>query len=263
MRTLKVLSAGIAGAAVLGMATVPAFAAPAHQPFAELTANQIAKKANADFQAASSFSVWARASIHGITVTATETIGPRGCLVTDNSGDGFWTQLLTVDGSIWIRQSDQTWEALGYTGTVLGEVAGKWVTLAAYLQALGLQNPGPVSGDCHSHEPSGLPSSGWTLGRTLVKVSGHWAWQLSHKVGKHQSVQADVSDTRTPEFVRATVLGITEYFSHYNAPVTLTAPPASDVLTSIPPAPNQPTPAIGRLIRGAGLLPGFDLEVAK
>jgi hypothetical protein len=43
-----------------------------------------------------------------------------------------------------------------------------------------------------------------------------------------------VSDTPRPEFLSMAMAGATERFSGYNAKVTLTAPPAADVLTSIP-----------------------------
>jgi hypothetical protein len=266
MRTPKLLFAGLAGAAVLGLAAAPAFAAGAHQPQAALTANQIAKKANADFQAASSIYLWARVSVHGITTTATETIAPQGCLFTTNGGPGFSMQILIVGGSTWIMLSNQTWQALGYTGSDLSEVEGKWVTLAAWLQAFSVPNAPAGAPGCHAHQPSGLPSHGWTLGKKMIKVSGRWAWQLSQRLSKHVLVQAAVSDTRTPEFVAITLLGVTEYLSHYNAPVTLAAPPASDVITSLPPLPTGTgTPAAGNLVRadrliaGAGLVPGLAL----
>lgn len=270
MRTPKFLFAGLAGATLLGLTAAPAFASGATTPFAELTANQIAQQANADFKAASSVYSWARVSTHGITITATETIAPQGCLLT-TSGSGLSTQILIVGGSTWIMLSNQAWQALGYTGTDLGEVAGKWVTLAAWLQAIGMSNVPAGAPDCHAHMPSGLPSNGWTLGKKMVKVSGRWTWQISQKLDKHLLVRADVSATRTPEFAAITLLGVTTYLSHYNAPVTLVAPPAGDVITSLPPLPKGPgTPTAerrlmraDRLVTGTGLVPGLALAVSE
>lgn len=270
MRTPKLLFAGLVGATVLGLAAGPAFAAGATKPHAELTANQIAKKANADFKAASSVYSWARVTMHGITITATETAAPQGCLLT-TSGSGLSTQILVVGGSTWIMLNNQGWQSLGYTGTDLSEVAGKWVTLAAWLKAFGLSNVPAGAPDCHAHQPSGLPSNGWTLGKKMVKVSGRWAWQLSQKLSKHLLVRADVWDTRTPEFAAITLLGVTTYLSHYNAPVTLAAPPASDVITSLPPLPQgigtsaaeRRLVRADRLVTGTGLVPGLALAVSE
>ncbi|HZR51808.1 MAG TPA: hypothetical protein VFB06_20125 [Streptosporangiaceae bacterium] len=270
-RALKVLSAGLAGAAVLGIATatVPAFAAPAPKPHVALTANQIMKKANADYKAASSFSVYSKLSMQGVTIVSTVQVAPQGCLLTGNGGSGLWAQNLIVGSSEWIRLSNQTWQALGYTGTDLGYVEGKWVTIAAYLQVFGLGNVPIGKPDCHAHQASGLPSAGWALSKKMIKVSGQRAWQLSIKEREFGRVTVAVSDTRTPEYLALTVQGMTEYLSHYNAPVTLAAPPAADVLTSLPPLPPGSIPAADRLVRvdrlvpGLGLMPGFPLEVLK
>lgn len=264
-RALKVLSVGLAGATALAIAAAPADAAQANRPHASLTANQIAKKANADFLAASSFYVWSRLSGHGPAFTVTETVAPQGCLVTTSTG-GTWLQDLNVGTSEWVRLSDQTWQSLGYTGTDLGYVEGKWVTLAAFLQAFGLSNLPGGQPDCHSHEPSGLPSADWTLGKKMIKVSGHKAWQIYIKP---MQMSAAVSDAGTPEFLAITVLGTTDYLSHYNAPVTLSAPSASDVITSLPPLPPGSVPPAGRSVRpdrptvGTGLLRALTLAVSK
>jgi hypothetical protein len=274
-RALKVLAAGLAGATVLGIAAVPAYAAAqAHKPV-PLTANQLAKKANADFKSASSVYFYSKVTEHGLTITGTEQVARQGCLFTASSSGGFWVQNLIVGASEWVRLSNQTWQALGYTGTDLGYLEGKWVTLAAYLRLFGLSDVPAGRPDCHAHQASGLPSAGWTLGKKMVKVSGHWAWQISHRLTKHQSLTADVSDTRTPEYVAIKGLGSTEYLSRYNARVTLAAPPAADVITSLPPLPQGTIPAAGRLVRadrlitadrlvaGPGLVPGFALAVSK
>jgi len=269
MRALKVLSAGLAGATVLGIATVPALAAPAPKPHVALTANQIVKKAEADLKAASSVYIYSKFSMQGLTIVNTEQVAPQGCLLSVRAGPGLWAQILTVGSSEWVRLSNQTWQALGYTGTDLGYVEGKWVTIAAYLQLFGLGRVPVGKPDCHAHEASGLPLTGWTLGKKMIKVSGHRAWRLSYKLSKHDSVTVAVSDTRTPEYLAITLLGTTEYLSHYSAPVTLAAPPAADVLTSLPPLPKGSAPPANRLARAfglvphPGLVPGFALEASK
>lgn len=269
MRALKVLSAGLSGATVLGIATVPALAAQAPKPHVALTANQIVKKANADLKAASSVYIYSKLSMPGLSLTNTEQVAPQGCLLTANSGNGLWAQNLIVGSSEWIRLSNQTWQALGYTGTDLGYAEGKWVTLAAYLQAIGLSGVPVGKADCRAHHLRDLPSTGWTLSKKMIKVSGHRAWRLSHKLAPRLSATVAISATRTPEYLAVTVPGTTEYLSHYNAPVALAAPPAADVLTSLPSLPKGSTPTVNRLVRAfrpvpdPGLVPGFALEVSK
>jgi hypothetical protein len=76
--------------------------------------------------------------------------------------------------------------------------------------------------------------TGWTLVRT-AKLSGHLAWRITNR---KKGLSAYVSDTPTPEFLRLTQLGITEYFSDYNAPITLMPPLNTYVLTTVPPPPG-------------------------
>lgn len=271
MRALKVLSAGLAGATVLGIATVPALAAQAPKPHVALTANQIIKKANADLTAASSVYIYSKISMSGVTLTNTEQVASQGCLLTANGGNGLWVQNLIVGSAEWLRLSNQSWQALGYTGTDLGYVEGKWVTLAAFLRAVGLSGVPVGKADCRAHHLRGLPSAGWTLSKKMIKVSGQRAWRLSRKLAPRLSVTVAISATRTPEYLAVTVPlpDTTEYLSHYNAPVTLAAPPAADVLTSLPPLPKRGTTAANRLVRAdrlfpaPGLVPGFALEVSK
>jgi hypothetical protein len=51
-------------------------------------------------------------------------------------------------------------------------------------------------------------------------------------------LSAYVSDTHTPEFLILSVFGIREHLYDYNAAITLVAPPAADVLTSVPQPPG-------------------------
>src|SRR5262249_55477440 len=110
--------------------------------------------------------------------------------------------------------------------------------------------------DCHSHEPVGVPSSGWTLGKKMIRVSGHLAWRI---YDKREKMSAAVSASGTPEFLAISQLGISAYFSHYNAPVMLSAPRAGDGITSLPPLPKGSVPLAGRLVRADGLTVGTSL----
>jgi hypothetical protein len=257
------------GAVLVGAAATSAFAAPAHRPHVALTADQIASKANADLQSASSYRIYSSVSADGISISVSATATVQGCELTLNLGGGITENILSIGTSEWIQPSNEFWETLGYTGTDLGYLEGKWVTAAAFLQLFGVTNPPTSSGPgCSTRAPTGIPLRGWTL-RRVVKISGGWAWRI---INAEQGMSAYVSDTRKPEFLSLTTMGITEYFSGYNASVTLAPPPAGDVLTTLPPLPggsiivstNLPVPAglAGRagLVTRVNLLARADLK---
>jgi len=224
----------IAAAGATLFAAAPAFATPAHKPHAKLTGDQIAKRANADLQVASSYRIYLSDTIDGITVSISGTATEQGCLVTVNTGHGISEKVLDIGKSEWVQPSNGFWVALGYTGTELAYLEGKWVTAAAFDKLFGISSPPVGGGGCSTRSPTGLPVTGWTLVRT-AKLSGHLAWRI---INKNKGLSAYVSDTAKPEFLTLTQLGITEYFSGYNAPITLAPPLNGNVLTSVPPPPG-------------------------
>jgi hypothetical protein len=220
------------GAIVFGGAA-PAFATPVHKPHAKLTGDQIAKRANADLQSASSYLIYTSSSIDGLTLSISETVTAQGCLATVDAGS-ISEKILVIGTSEWVQPSNGFWEALGYTGTELAYLEGKWLTEAAFLKLFGVSNLPSGGGGCSTSSPTGIPVTGWTLVRT-AKLSGHLAWRI---VNKNMGLIAYVSDTPKPEFLSLTLLGITEYFSDYNAPIMLAPPLNGNVLTSVPPPPG-------------------------
>jgi hypothetical protein len=215
-------------------AVAPASAASAHKPHAKLTGDQIAKRANADLQSASAYRIYSSATIDGLTVSVSLTATVQGCLITVNTGHGISEKILDVGTSEWVQPSNGFWAALGYTGSVLAYLEGKWVTAAAFLKLFGISNVPSSGATCSTRSPTGLPLTGWTLVRT-AKLSGRLAWRI---INKHKRASAYVSATATPEFLRFTQLGITEYFSDYNAPIMLAPPLNTYVLTTVPPPPG-------------------------
>jgi hypothetical protein len=234
------IGATFLGAGVLGATATPAFAAPQHhKPHVSLTADQIIKKANADLESASSFSVYSSVTEQGTSISTTELVTDQGCQLTVNAPDDISLTLLSIGSQAWVKPSNAFWAELGYTAAQQAGLDGMWVTYSAFSSALG--NSSTISGSCSTSSGALAPASGWTLGKKTVRISGQRAWQL---VNKKQKATAYVSDTGKPEFLRFTQPGekgqppVTEYFSGYNASVTLIAPPASEVLTSIPPIPS-------------------------
>ena len=222
-----------AGATVF-TAVAPASAAPANKPQAKLTGDQIAKRANADLQSASSYRIYSSTTIAGLTLSVSSTATVQGCLIAINTGHGISEKILDVGTSEWVQPSNDFWASLGYTGTVLAYLEGKWITAAAFLKLFGIKNVPSSGGTCSTSSPTGLPVTGWTLVRT-AKLSGRLVWRI---INKDKKLSAYVSDTAEPEFLRLTLLGITEYFSGYNAPIMLAPPLNTYVLTMVPPLPG-------------------------
>lgn len=233
----------IATAGATVFAAAPALAAPANKPQAKLTGDQIAKRANADLQSASSYSIYSSVTVAGLTVSVSSTATLQGCLIIVNASHGISEKILDVGGSEWIQPSNEFWISLGYTGNVLAYLEGKWITAAAFLRLFGIKNAPSSGAGCSTRSPTGLPVTGWTLVRT-AKLSGRLAWRI---INKDKKLSAYVSDTAEPEFLRLTLLGITEYFSGYNAPIMLAPPLNTYVLTMVPPIP------------GGGLSAGADI----
>jgi hypothetical protein len=216
-------------------AAAPAFAAPAHKPHATLTGDQIAKRANADLQSASSYRIYSSTTIDGLTISVSSTSTAQGCLFMIDTGDGISEKILDIGTSEWIQPSNDFWAALGYTGTVLAYLEGKWVTAAAFLKLFGISNLTSSGGTCSTRSPTGLPVTGWALVRT-TRLGGSLVWRI---INREKGLSAYVSDTAKPEFLRLTLLGITEYFSDYNAPITFMPPLNEYVLIAVPPPPGS------------------------
>jgi hypothetical protein len=231
------VSATILGSGILGPAAAPAFAAQQHKRHARLTAAEIIRKAIADFSSASSYRIYSSTSQHGKTYSLAELTTSQGCETTDDAAGVSMTTLIIGEQG-WIDPSNSYWAALGYTAAQQLGLDGRWVTYTAFYNTIvGPGGPGPSRADCSTHATSGFTAHGWTLGRATV-LNGRWVWQATNNKLQTSVV---VSDVHTPEFLRITVQllkgvpGFTQYFDDYNKPVTLTPPPASDVLTSIPP----------------------------
>jgi hypothetical protein len=273
-RLYTIMAAGALVTAATGatgaFGATSAFAAkPQHRPHhrSKLTGDEVVRRAMTDLDAATSVRLYSRDSSLGLTTTQTETYAEQGCLASfsiTGEGANISENILVIGTSGWIQPSNGFWQALGYTGTELASLEGKWLTLAAFENLFGVTGL-PSTASCSIHSIHGiLPPSGWTLDRS-VKVSGRWAWRVTSKSlkvticaetkGKCQSsaLTADISDTGKPELLSLTLFGLTDYFSHYNAPVTLTPPPAADVLTSVPPPPNGFTADIRSLPRTSPL----------
>jgi hypothetical protein len=236
-----------------------ASATPAHEP--KLTGDEIAGKAIADLRGASSVRVYTNESVLGLSITISETYTEHSCLENFSvSGPGTAAvseNILIVGSSVWVQPSNEFWSALGYSKTQLASLDGKWLTFGAFEKLFGISGLPAPHISCGIRSVSyGLTPTGWKLVKS-VKVSGRWAWRVVNTADKtticiekghceSSALSAYVSDARRPEFLSMTEFRITEYFSDYNAAITLAAPPAADVLTSVPQPPGGTPPLTAR-----------------
>jgi hypothetical protein len=260
-RSLRQLCAVLAASSMATAAfATPAFAAQAqgqgqaHRP--KLTADEIVGKAITDLRTATSVRVYTRLSLSGVTIAERETYTRQGCLDTISiaeHGTSIPESVLIIGTSEWVRPASELWKLLGYSGAELTSLEGKWLTLGAFEQMFGIKNlPKTVPACTVQSATAGLSPHGWTLGKSK-QINGRWAWRVidsstgglkisvclkPHAKCTPFSISAYVSDTRKPEFVSLNVILATEHFYAYNKPVTLTAPPAADVLTSVPKPPR-------------------------
>jgi hypothetical protein len=248
--TVLAASTVVTGALAIGGGAAPAFADQAHKP--KLTGDEIAGRAIADLKAASAVRIYARDSEFGLSVVTKQTYTRQGCLASVSIsaiGTDLSETILIVGSSAWVQPNNEFWTTLGYKGAQLASLEGKWVTFAAFEKLFGVSNlpTGDISCSIHSLA-NGLHARGWKLVKS-AKVSGRWAWRVLDTAGKQticiqkgdcesSTPSAYVSDTHKPEFLSLTDFGVTEHFYDYNASITLAAPPASDVLTSVPQPPG-------------------------
>ncbi len=229
VRYARLLGAAVAiGAAAVAGTALPAVAAPASNPLAGLTANQIAVRALHDLTSVSSVRFAVSGKEHGIKVSATITLTRTACdgniSVTGFGNFGF----IQVGKTGWTLLTKQFLQQFGYSQAQINAYAGKWLKND---QMTGSDTSQLCSIKQFSH---GFPVKGWTLGR-VTPLSGH---RVVGIFNKKQKVTVYVTDSAKPEFVKFTGGGASATFSGYNARVKISPPPASKVVDSLPPPPG-------------------------
>jgi hypothetical protein len=239
-------AAVIAAGATCGTLALSATAAPlaaAGNPLARLTADQIAKKAVTDLKAAASFHYHGSAKESGQTVAISMSVTHKGCTgsIDDGSHGGF--AILDIGKTVWIQPNDKFWEFVGVPASELPTVQGKWLELTGTGSSSLSAAFAPL---CNADKLTSVLApqlTGLVKGKT-IKVSGHPALQLRNSSGQ-ESIYVSISSK--PEILRTSDDG-TINFSKYGAQVTLTAPPAADVITL--PGTSSSTHSLQRVLRG-------------
>jgi hypothetical protein len=198
---------------------------PAANPFAGLTAGQIAKKAVTDLKAAASFHYHGSGKASGQTVSISMSVTHQGCTgwIGDGRNGGF--AILAIGKTVWIQPNDKFWEYVGVKASQLSAVHGKWLKITGTGSSSLVAMFAPF---CNANKLVSLLApqlTGLVKGKT-IKISGHPALQLRTGSGQ-ESVYVSISSK--PEILRITGNGHVN-FSAYGAHVTLTPPPPSDVI---------------------------------
>jgi hypothetical protein len=243
MSAAAIIAAGVTcGSLALSATAAPL--APAANPFARLTADQIAKKAVADLEKASSFHFHGSGKESGQAFSISVSVTHQGCTgwIGDGSIGGF--AIRAIGKTAWIQPNNKFWQFAGVPASELSAVEGKWLPIsesASNSVSAGFL-PFCTSNTLASAFAPQL--TGLVKGKT-VKISGHPALQLRNKSGR-ESIYVSISSK--PEILRISDDG-TLNFSAYGAHVTITAPPASDVIAL--PTPALSVPSVQHLLQGA------------
>lgn len=171
-------------------------------PLASLTADQILSKATADFKAASSMHAAGSIGVSGASEKLNLTIATGKCAGTVTTSAGKVT-VVELGSTTWVKVSSEYFKVN----------AGN----SQYQGMTGFCIPAAIAGD--------LNISAASKGVTSV-IGSQQALQL--KEAGLGSVY--VSESATPEFLRVNILTMNMDFSDYNAPVSISPPPASQVI---------------------------------
>lgn len=178
----------------------------ATDPLASLTAAQIAADADADLKHASTVHFKGKISAGGSSATYDLTVASGKCKGTIETSAGA-LQIIQIGETMWVKVGGTT----EYLKTTASNQQYQGLTGYCTIAALSgvFATPGMVKG--------GISEMG---GRKVLEL----------KV-PDTSMRAYVTDAAKPEYVKADLVDTQLTFSHYNAPVSITAPPASEVIS--------------------------------
>jgi hypothetical protein len=217
---LAVLAAGC-GSGSPASSGAAASTGPSGNPLAAMTAQQILTKAIADFKGASSVHLGGLEKDSGQTFAMDLTIGTNGCTGTIGMGAQGSLRLLRIGRTVWIKPDKEYWKsALSAAPQDLPAVQGKYVRLSP---------KGPVTSSLGSFCYLSQLASQFSGGADRV-VKGQTATVLGQPALQLKDTQATgsayVTLSATPELLQTGDTGGHIDFTDYNAPLTLTPPPA-------------------------------------
>ena len=202
-------------------------------PLADKSATAIITKAFADTSAASSVHVTGTGTDSGQNISlALTVVRGKGCTGTISESKSGSFQVIYLGKSVWIKPDAAFWKSIaaGSSDARLGAslLSGKWLKDSAS-DTSGL---GSLVSVCSLSSLFGqaTPASDRLVKGALTTLNGQAV--LPIKDVTHQGT-ADVTDTAKPELLRLTSAGTsagTFSFSDFEAPATITPPPAGEVV---------------------------------
>jgi hypothetical protein len=227
-------SSSSGGTGASANATTAASASPSASadPLAALTAQQIISKAKAYTEAAASVTLTGSGTDSGKHIQLTLSISKgKGCTgqIAEQGLGAF--QLVYSGTTVWVKPDTAFWKyALGssYTPSTAAAVAGKWVQDKAS-DTSGL---GSIVQFCSVSDilKQSIPAGDSLVKGSATTLNGQPVWSIKDVT---QPATMYVTDIAAPVFVRAMSTGSnagTFTFSNYGAAVTLTPPPASEIV---------------------------------
>ena len=222
-------SAGSSGSAKSGGSGTSSASA-----LAGMSADQIVQKSISDLEAASSvrisgaleesgqsraldLTVVAAGGCQG-TITYTASASATASAATLESAD-----IIYVDGTEYMKYDESLVKNLGLPSSTLAELNGKYVKIASTSYVAQLCSPSGLWSAFANDNGSGFVKTG------TATIGGQPALAFKQQ---NQPGTVYISDSATPEIVRiaGSASQGTFDFSDYNAPATITAPPASQVV---------------------------------
>ncbi|HLN66617.1 MAG TPA: hypothetical protein VK280_05035 [Streptosporangiaceae bacterium] len=212
----------VAGCAAWKAESGPAVPTASAGPLAGLTASEILTRAVADLDAASSVHITGSTKLPGQNTAVDLTVGAHGCTGTiEIAGQGSVLLLGTGD-TVWMKPDEQFYRATGVSAAEMSQLAGKYLRISASKSGIGAL--------CYLGQLATQISGGAghvVLGRTMT-VLGQPALQLNDV---KQPGDAYVTAAARPEFLRVGSGGGGYMdFTDYNAPFTVTPPPAAQTV---------------------------------
>ena len=224
--TRSAVAAAIAGTAIL--ASAAACGTTASRPLAGLSAGQIAARAITDLKAASSVHFAGSVTDSGATYAVDVTAGSANCAGTLGiPGHGSFA-LLKIGQTLWIKPDGQFWASVGASPANLHLAEGKYVQASpgdpVFTSVTMLCSPAQFA------DSLGSQMDHLVKGATTT-IAGQSALQLRDT---STPGSAYVTISASPEFLRLDAQNGGSQgqvdFSDYDAPVTLTPPPASTTI---------------------------------
>jgi hypothetical protein len=214
---LAVLTAGCGGST----GTSGTSGTAAASPLAGLTASQILTRAVADLKAASSVHLSGSVQESSQATTVDLTIGAHACRGTIGVPGQGSLQLLGIGSTVWEKPDSQFLKTAGLTSSQLSLLKGKYLKTTAAGSGLGsLCFLGQFATEL-------IGGKGRVTEGKTTTILGQPALQLTDA---QQSGSAYVTISASPEFLRFGSADGHMDFTDYDAPLTVTAPPAADTV---------------------------------